>query len=279
MDTTGIEVDQVFQAVRDISWNEAFSAAAVLLAGLLVIRLIMGAARRASGRIQQENRALGDFLLACLRIGLLAVLLTTVMAKLGIPVTSLVAVLSLAALAVSLSVQNLLGNVVSGVMVLVSKPFKAGDWIETADAAGTVETITLLYTRLITADNRLMLVPNSDLSVKRITNYSARPTRRIDVKVRVGYEYEPGTVIQALLRAAARAGEGHDGGQPPFAAVNSYMDNGVEYVARLYVPTKDYWAVYHPFLLAIREELLASGIPMTYGSTRVRVEEQERQNG
>ena len=57
------------------------------------------------------------------------------------------------------------------------------------------------------------------------------------------------------------------------------MDNGVEYVARLYVPTKDYWAVYHPFLLAIREELLASGIPMTYGSTRVRVEGQERQNG
>ena len=266
-----VQVKEVIRAVRDISWNEAATALLTLAVGLAVIKIVMHLARRATARFAQLNSALTSFLLACLRLLMLFVLVTMVIAQLGIPVTSLVAVVSLFALAFSLSIQNQLTNVASGMAVLIARPFEAGDWIETPSASGTVEAVDLLYTRLVTADNQLVLLPNSQLSGQRITNYSSRPMRRINVTVTVGYEHEAQRVIDALMRAAQRFC-GEQGGQSPFAAVNAYRDSGVEYVARLMVPTKAYWAVYHPFLLAVREELAAAGASLTYGASRVALE-------
>ena len=270
------QVEEVLLAVRGISWEEAARALGTFVVGLIVIRLLMNGARRASSRFAQTNQALTDFLLSAFRVLLLLVLFSTVLSQLGIPMTSFVALLSLLALAVSLSVQNLLTNVVSGIVVLANRPFVQGDWVETPSVSGTVETINLFYTHLVTADNQLILIPNSEIASQRITNYSAKPTRRINLAVRVGYEYATDRVVTALERACRRAGEGYETDRPPFAAVLAFKDNGVEYVARLFVPTKDYWTVYHRFLAVIREELEKDGIPLTYGSTHVEIDHQAK---
>ena len=270
------QVEEVLLAVRGISWEEAARALGTFVIGLIVIRLLMNGARRASSRFAQTNQALTDFLLSAFRVLLLLVLFSTVLSQLGIPMTSFVALLSLLALAVSLSVQSLLTNVVSGIVVLANRPFVQGDWVETPSVSGTVETINLFYTHLVTADNQLILIPNSEIASQRITNYSAKPTRRINLAVRVGYEYATDRVVTALERACRRAGEGYVTDRPPFAAVLAFKDNGVEYVARLFVPTKDYWTVYHRFLAVIREELEKDGIPLTYGSTHVEIDHQAK---
>ena len=253
------QVEEVLLAVRGISWEEAARALGTFVVGLIVIRLLMNGARRASSRFAQTNQALTDFLLSAFRALLLLVLFSTVLSQLGIPMTSFVALLSLLALAVSLSVQNLLTN-----------------GVETPSVSGTVETINLFYTHLVTADNQLILIPNSEIASQRIINYSAKPTRRINLAVRVGYEYATDRVVSALERACRRAGEGYETDRPPFAAVLAFKDNGVEYVARLFVPTKDYWTVYHQFLAVIREELEKDGIPLTYGSTHVEIDHQAK---
>ena len=172
MSTTEVEaqVTEAVSALHDVSWNEAIRALLVLAIGWVVIQIVLRLARRASARLPKANKALGDFLIQALRILLYFMLLTTALAQLGVPVTSMVAVISLLALAVSLSVQNLLTDVVSGITVLASHPFAVGDWIETPAVSGTVDTIGLLYTQLITAAKRLILVPNSQVAGTHITN-------------------------------------------------------------------------------------------------------------
>lgn len=269
---SGGEVQSVFLALERVTLDKLLGAGFLLLAGLVVIRIAMHALRRLADRLPLEKGVTG-FMLSATRIALLLVLGTMVAGKLGVPVTSVVALLSLFALAISLSVQDVLANVVSGMVILIAKPFSAGDYIETASAAGTVETIGLMYTNLLSPDNKVLLVPNRELSSGRITNYSAKAFRRVDASVLVGYEHGSHRVIAALLRAADASCKGMDVEKPPFAAVNAYKDSGIEYVVRAYVPTQAYWPVYHALLLAVRDELEADGIALTYGATRVKMDE------
>jgi len=190
--------------------------------------------------------------------------------KLGLPVTSLVAVISLFGLAVSLSVQNVLANVVNGILILTARPFEVGEYIETATAAGTVDAIHLMYTHLLTPDNKRILVPNSELAAQRITNYTASTHRRMEIIVRVGYEHENRAVFAAMLRAAnAMEPVVKEGDRAPRAVVSAYEDTAVVFALRAWVPVEQYWDVYFDLMTAVREELARDGIPLTYGARRV----------
>ncbi|HIU14999.1 MAG TPA: mechanosensitive ion channel family protein [Candidatus Ventricola intestinavium] len=265
------QVEDVVEVFERMTLDGVIGAGLLLLIGLVVIRVAMRMLRRMIERLPLE-RAISGFLLSAMRIVMLVVLGTMVCSQLGIPITSLVALLSLFALAVSLSVQDVLSNMVSGMVILIAKPFAAGDYIETTAASGTVESIGLMYTHLLSPDNKVLMIPNKELSAGRITNYSAKAVRRVDASVRVGYEYGNERVLEALLRAARRVCEGHETEKPPFAAVNAYLDGGVEFVVRVHVPTEDYWDVYYALMLAMREELEKEGIPLTYGTSRVHLD-------
>ena len=269
--TSGAQVEEVVHAFEKMTFDGLIGAGALLLIGLVVIRIVMRMIQRLMDRLPLE-RAVEGFLMSAIRIVLIIVLGTMVCSQLGIPITSLVALLSLFALAVSLSVQDVLSNMVSGMVILIAKPFASGDYIETPSASGSVESIGLMHTYLLSPDNKVLMVPNKELSSGRITNYSAQKIRRVDTSVRVGYEYDNETVLAALGRAARRVCKGREiAGKPPFVAVNAYLDTGVEFVARVYVPTPDYWDVYHALMLAMREELSVSGVRLDYGTTRVRM--------
>lgn len=257
-------------ALDKLTVNSLIGAVLLLVAGLAVIRVLMRLMQRMLDRLPFE-KTLEGFLCACVKIVLYVVLGTMVADQLGIPVTSLVALLSLFALAVSLSVQNMLANVISGVMILSAKLFVVGDYIETEKAAGTVQLIDLMYTHLNTADNKRVLVPNSEISAGQITNYTANAVRRVDIPVRVGYEFGNQAVIAALLRAAEKTEGIEQEEKKPDVYVTSYGETGVEFSLRVWTQSARYWSVQQALMRAVREELAADGIPLTYGAQRVLV--------
>ena len=248
------QVTEVVGALHDATADKWIGAGLTLVIGAVIIKITMQALDRLVAKLPLEKAMFG-FLTAAARIVMIFILVTMVAGQLGVPITSLVALLSLFALTVSLSVQDVLANVVSGMVILISKPFIAGNYIATEKAEGEVESIGLMYTHLITPDNKAVMIPNKELSAGQITNHTAKGYRRVDTKLRLGFEYDTDVVLDALMRAAKRAGEGHEIGKPPFVGINAYQDNAIEYVARVYVPTADYWDVYYNFLLYERQEL------------------------
>jgi len=269
--TNGIDLKGIMDAVDKITLDGALGAMIILVAGWILIRIIMRLFKRMIKKLPVD-KALSGFLGSGLRIILYFVLIITVADKLGLPVTSLVALLSLFALAISLSVQNVLANVVSGIVILTAKPFTVGDYIEANTATGTVDTIGLMYTHLVTFDNKRVLIPNSELSAQRITNYSANPLRRVDIAVRVGYEHSNEAVFEALRRAAQQVPEVEGGEKAPVAVVTAYAEGGVEFALRVWTREENYWPVYNRLMADVRTELKASGIELTSGARRIEIQ-------
>lgn len=270
VDVTGIDAQEVMLALDRVTFDGLVGAGVLLLLGLVVIRVVMQILRRVMARLPFDG-TLTSFLSSGTKIVLYIVLGTMVADKLGFPVTSLVALLSLFALAISLSVQNVLANVVSGVVILTSKLFVAGDYIETDTAAGTVQSINLMHTHMVTPDNKVVLVPNSELSAGKITNYSANALRRVDIPVRVGYEYGNARVTAALMRAAQGMPDLERGEKAPQVLISEYGETGVKFILRVWTPTARYWDVYYALMSAVREALEEDGIPLTYGAQRVEI--------
>jgi len=275
MDTTTaaageMDIEVIVEAIDQITLDGALGAAALLIIGMVIIRVVMTLMGRLIKKLPPDNKALMNFLRQGLRIVLYLILATMVCDKLGLPVTSLVAVISLFGLAVSLSVQNVLANVVNGILILTARPFEVGDYIETASTAGTVDAIHLMYTHLLTPDNKRILVPNSELAAQRITNYSASTHRRMEIIVRIGYEHENQAVFAAMLRAAEKTPDVvREGDRAPAAVVTAYEDTAVVFSLRAWASVDAYWTVYFALMTAVREELAADGICLTYGARRV----------
>ena len=268
------DTEAVAQALDRVSLEGWIIALVLLVAGVAAVRVLMMLIKRALARLPID-RALSAFLTSCAQIALYVVLATIIADQLGLPVTSLVALLSLFALAISLSIQNVLANVVGGVVILTAKPFVAGDYIETDKGQGEVESVDLMYTHLATPDGKLVLIPNRELAAERITNFSRHPLRRMDVTVRVGYEHENARVTAALLRAAQAMPDVVREGKPPFATVTEYGETGVQFLLRVWTTTGSYWDVYYQLLDRVRTELEKDGVALASGMTRVQVETRE----
>lgn len=266
--TAEFDMQGFMQALNNLTLDGVLGALVVLLAGMIIIRIAMRLFKRMIKRLPVDKALIG-FLNSGLRIILYFILTIMVADKLGLPVTSLVALLSLFALAISLSVQNVLSNVVSGIVILSAKPFTVGDYIEANTASGTVESINLMYTHLVTYDNKRVLIPNSELSAQRITNYSANALRRVDISVRVGYEHSNDAVFAALLRAAGKIDEVEGGEKAPVAVVTAYAEGGVEFALRAWTKEDNYWPVHNRLIADVRRELEADGIFLTYGTRKV----------
>ena len=196
------QMTAVVGALHNASMEKWIGAGLICIIGAVVIKIVMQALNRLVAKLPLDKAMLG-FLTAAARIVMVIVLATMVAGQLNVPITSMVALLSLFALAVSLSVQDVLANVVSGMVILIAKPFVAGNFISTQNAEGTVERIGLMYTHLVTADNKAVMIPNKEISTERIINYTAKDYRRVDVKLCIGSEIDTDAVLDALAAACA----------------------------------------------------------------------------
>jgi small conductance mechanosensitive channel len=260
---TDVDLNDVLNVdIAGLTLSKLFSAVITAVVCLVVIKALLMLTDRALARVKLEP-TLKRIARTVLKVLLLFVAVIIVMGCLDIPVTSLVAVLSVVGLALSLAVQNFLSNVAGGLQILASQPFKVGDYVEAGSCSGTVTEIGLFYTKLLSPDNKLVQLPNSTIVSANVVNYSAQPNRRVDIKVSTSYDAPIDLVKQVLTQLV--------GEHPltlatpePMIRVNSYGDNAIEYVVRVWCANADYWTVYFDLMDGIKPAFDRAGIEMTY---------------
>ena len=193
-------------------------------------------------RRQEVDKTLETFVSNLVRVVLMVFVIIAAIGAVGIQTTSIIAVLGAAGLAVGLALQGSLSNFAAGVLIVLFRPYKAGDWIEAAGVSGGVVSVQILTTILKTGDNKQVIVPNSQIMGSIITNYSANETRRVDLVVGVSYDDDLDKVrktIEEIIAAAERVLD-----DPACQiAVSELADSSVNFVVRPWVNSADYWAV------------------------------------
>ncbi len=233
----------------------------IIAVGVLVSRILMKLVNNALAHSKLEKAA-HSLISSLVRVVLYLLIALMAASSLGIDVTSIVALASVLTLAISLSVQNALTNVIGGFTLLYTKPFVSGDYVEVAGQAGTVQEIGLSYTRLTTPDNKLISIPNASVVSAEIVNYSTTGTRRVEVCVSASYAAQPQQVIDALVQAGTVENVLLE--PAPKAVIASYGESAIAYSLRLWVKTEDYWDVYYSVMERTKKIFDEQGIEMTY---------------
>lgn len=243
------------------SWTKLISAAILLVVCGVLIKLILKATDRMLGR-SRLDKAVHPFIRTIVKLVLLFTAIMLIAGTLGVDTSSLLALLSVAGLAVSLALQNVLSNMASAVILLTTKPFQIGHFIEMGSVSGTVVKIGAICTDILTLNNQLVHVPNSEITGSTVTNYTASDKRRLEYRITASYDAPVEDVKAALLRAAEHPLRMQE--MQPIARVNGYGESAIEYVLFLWIRPKDYLDVYYDVLENVKREFDAAGIEMTY---------------
>ena len=243
------------------SWTKLISAAILLVVCGVLIKLILKATDRMLGR-SRLDKAVHPFIRTIVKLVLLFTAIMLIAGTLGVDTSSLLALLSVAGLAVSLALQNVLSNMASAVILLTTKPFQIGHFIEMGSVSGTVVKIGAICTDILTLNNQLVHVPNSEITGSTVTNYTASDRRRLEYRITASYDAPVEDVKAALLRAAEHPLRMQE--MQPIARVNGYGESAIEYVLFLWIRPKDYMDVYYDVLENVKREFDAAGIEMTY---------------
>ncbi|MGB3466388.1 MAG: mechanosensitive ion channel domain-containing protein [Cyclobacteriaceae bacterium] len=249
------------------------AAILVLIIGIWIIRKIVNSVTK---RMVKKNidPSLVPFLSSIINIGLYTLLIITVIGLIGIEMTSFIAVIGAAGLAVGLALQGSLANFAGGVMILIFKPFKVGDYIDGAGHSGTVNSIQIFHTILKTPDNVTIVIPNGNLSNNSIKNFSTEPRRRVDNVFGIAYgddvekAYE---VLKSIIDADTRILRDPE----PFMAVSELADSSVNIVTRSWVNSADFWAVKFAMIKDVYEKFDKAGLSIPYPQMDVHVHKEE----
>lgn len=253
--------------IGSVKAQNLLQAVLVLVVCLVVVKVVMMFFDRNINKMKIE-KSLHTFVRSVLKIALLFVTALIVADTLGIKITSLVALFSVVGLAVSLAVQGTLSNIAGGIMVLSSKPFTVGDYIEAGGVSGTVKEIGMVYTAIATIDNKIIYIPNSDISAANIINYTAQTKRRVDMTFHASYENAIDDVkytIHQVLGAQSCILTDPE----PFVGVEQYGDSSVAYVLRVWCRTEDYWPLYYRLQEEVKHAFDENGIQMPYNHLNV----------
>lgn len=213
----------------------------LLIVGYILIRIVLAITRHALNKTSLDE-ALHTFIENSIKVLLWIVLGVTVLASLDVKTSAFVAVLGAAGAAVALALKDSLGNIAGGIIILVTKPFKKGDFIDITEAAGAVEKIDLLYTTLKTFDNKVITIPNGKITTSVMTNYSTEELRRVDCKFSIGYEDDIAQAKDVLL-AVAEANPDILNEPEPLIAVSGLGSNAVNFDFKVWCKNEKYWDV------------------------------------
>lgn len=248
--------------------SNLLSAVVVLLICLIIIKIVCKITDRLLVRARHLDETVRRFLRTAIKIALWVLAVIVVAGMLGIPTASLVTVVGVAGLALSLSLQNTLSNLFSGISLLFLRLFVVGDYVEIAGNTGTVQEIGLFYTTINTPDRRTVNIPNSDVMGASIVNHSREPRRRLGFTYSADYEDATEDVTAALLEAA-----GQDvrvlSDPAPSVFLSAFQDSTVEYTLYVWCKTEDYWPVYYGMNTLVRESFSRHGVHMSYNHLNV----------
>ena len=245
----------------------------LVLAGVILIRVLT----KLVGRMLERSKALASlrvYILSVFRIGLWFLLVLIAAESVGIPTGSIIALLSVAGLAVSLALQNTLSNVAGGITLLVTKPFQVGDYVEADGVSGTVKAVDLSYTTFTTIDNKEIFIPNSQLSSVKIVNYTASGKRRVDLNFSASYD-APTQTVKDAIREVVDSIPQIIRDPEPVIWLSAYESSSIQYVVRAWTTTEDYWDVYYTLLEGVRDSFARHGVEMTYDHLNVHLMKEE----
>ena len=224
-------------------WQFLVRIALTVIIGFLIVKLILSIINKIVARSKLKDQKLaGRFIYNIAKVALLVIYFIAVLTVLGIDTSSLVAVLAASSLAVSLALQSIMTNFASGMIIVGNKPFKEGDYISVGDYSGTVTNITLHSTTLVTPDNKVVIIPNSDISGGTVVNYSALPERRLDLEFTVAY----GTNVEKVKKVLTKVLEEHSlvlHDKDYNVRLSAEDASALRFICRCWVKNEDYWTV------------------------------------
>ena len=244
-------------------------AIAVFLVGHLLIKWLMRLLKKSKFSQKSDPtvvRVLNNFT----RVGLYIVLVVTVVGILGVPMASVVAAVASAGVAIGLALQGALSNLAGGIMILLFRPFRLGDYVEAADLSGTVTDVGIFYTVLTTPDNKVVTIPNGTIMSESVVNYSVKDTRRVELVISVAY----GSDVERVKRVLLELAEEHAlvlKDPEPFARLAEHGESSLDFKLRVWVKSDDYWTVHFDLLENVEQRLTAEGIEIPYNKLDVHI--------
>lgn len=248
-------------------------ALAIFVIGRWVVKLIVKLVKKLLNRSEMDEMLI-NFVASIVNAILLLFVIIAALDQLGVDTTSLVALIGAAGLAIGLALQGSMQNFAAGVMILVFKPFKSGDFIEAAGVVGVVETVNIFSTTMRTGDNKEVIVPNGAIYSGAITNYSARDTRRVDMVFGIGYDDDIRQAKQILEKLVAED-ERILKDPAPVIALSELADSSVNFVVRPWVNSADYWAVMWDMNESVKLAFDDAGISIPYPQMDIHMHKQE----
>lgn len=246
--------------VLEYSGNLTLAVITLLIGWWLISRLTSSIGSLLGAR--KVDRALSSFIGSLVSIVLRILLLISVASMIGVETTSFIAMIGAAGLAIGLALQGSLANFAGGVLIMLFRPFRAGDWIEAQGVSGSVDSIQIFHTTLKTADNKVVIVPNGALSNGHITNYSREPRRRADINIGIDYSSDIKKAREVLLEIAQDPRVHVE--PAPVVFVTGLGDSAVNLSLRVWVATGDFWLVTFAFTELAKERLTEAGIGIPF---------------
>ena len=269
----GMTVEDAFsfilKSLADFAWD-IFIAILIFLVGRWIIRYIDKILNKVFVRKEVEI-SLAGFIRSFVKGALYVVLVITLVKKVGVDTSSFVALLASAGVAIGMALSGTFQNFAGGILIMLLRPFKVGDYILTQGFEGTVKEIRLFNTLMSTTDNKQITIPNSNIINNVINNSSAETRRRIDLNVTISYGDDYDVARAALLDIVNADSRIEQDPNPPYIALSSLGDSAVNVLVRVWVPSTEYWSVYHSLNEKIYKQLPEKGIHFPFPQLDVRI--------
>lgn len=241
----------------------------ILVVGFYLIKLIMKIVNKSKGYNKLEDNV-KSFINSFINIVLKILLLITGLSYLGIPMTSMLALVGSCGIAIGLALQGGLSNIAGGLMILLFKPFKSGDYISTHTDEGTVNSITIFHTNLTTVDNKKVVIPNGPLSNTTIVNYTAMKKRRLDLDISVSYDSDVDKVKKVILKVIKKHKEILED-EDKFVRLTSHEQSSLKFTIRVWVKCDDYFPLKFDLLEELFDEFKKEKIEIPYNKLDINI--------
>lgn len=248
------------------------AALVIFFVGYIVIRLLTRLLASVFRRSKIDETG-WTFLLSLIKTTLYVILIVMILSQLKVPMSSIVAALGTAGLAIGLALRDSLSNVAGGFILMFSRPFKVGDFVEIADKEGTVEQISILYTKLLTADNKAVMIPNATVANATITNFTQEELRRLELRFNIAYDNDFRKAQEIVLKTASGNPMSLELPDKPFIRLSGHNDNSLELLLRVWVRSENYWELRFALLADVKEAFDAGGIEIPFNQLDVHLDQ------
>lgn len=249
------------------------AALIILIVGFFATRLTLHIMAKGL-KLKHTDTTIHKFLMSVVRVTLTVLIVVMALSVMKVPMSSIIAAIGTAGLAIGLALQDSLSNVAGGFIILFSKPFKCGDYVQIGDEEGTVDEISILYTKLLTVENKAVCIPNGSVSKSTIVNLTSEENRRLELKFSISYSDDHHKAMDLIREVISSEERILDKPDKPLIAVCEHGASAVIILLRVWVPTESYWEIRFRFLEEVKEKFDENGVTIPFNQLDVHFDKQ-----